>query len=106
MAIDTRDFTKLILSYDVDPRQMQEYYQFIMGNYLPMMQKRGIEMTEVWTVAYGEAPNRQIGFVSRDRDTMMELLDSEAWVTLNEELETFVTDFDYKVVPYREGFQF
>jgi hypothetical protein len=106
MAIDTRDFTKLILTYDVDPHQLQEYYQFVMGNYLPALQKQGIEMTEAWTVAYGEAPNRQIGFVSRDRNTIMELLESEIWHSLNEQLAAFVTEFDYKVVPYREGFQF
>ena len=106
MTIDTREFHKLILSYDVDPRQLQEYYQFVMGSYLPMMQKRGIEMTEAWTMAYGEGPNRQIGFVARDRDTMLDLLESETWASLNEQLNAFVSDFDYKVVPYREGFQF
>lgn len=96
---------KLLLSYEVKPETLQEYYQFIMGRYIPLMQAMGLQMREAWHTAYGQAPNRLIGFVCEERQTMNELLDNDTWYALNEQLEQYVTDFSYKVIPYREGFQ-
>jgi hypothetical protein len=96
---------KLMLSYDVNTESIQEYYQFVMGRYLPALQSMGLQMTEAWHTAYGDLPNRLISFVSPDRETMMSVLDSETWSALNSQLSEFVSDFSYKVVPYRGGFQ-
>jgi hypothetical protein len=96
---------KLLLEYDVVQETLQEYYQFVMGQYVPALQSMGLQMSEAWHTAYGNAPNRLVGFVCSDRQTMDRLLDSELWVDLNEQLEKFVTDLQYKVVPYRGGFQ-
>jgi hypothetical protein len=97
---------KLLLTYEVIQDRQQEYYQFVMGRYLPGMQSLGFQMSEAWHTAYGDAPNRLVGFVATDEEEMHKLLDSELWLTLNEELEGFVVNFDYKFVPYRGGFQF
>ena len=96
---------KLLLTYEIKDEASQEYYQFVMGRYVPVLQSMGLQMSEAWQTAYGDAPNRLIGFVCKDQATMNEVLASENWTALNEELETFVTDFDYKVIPYRGGFQ-
>lgn len=96
---------KLLLSYEIPPQSTQEYYQFVMGQYVPAMQSMGFQMSEAWHTAYGSAPNRLIGFVCRNRQTVDELLASETWQELNEQLEQFVTDLSYKVIPYRGGFQ-
>ncbi len=96
---------KLILTYDIRPNSGQEYYQFVLGKYVPAVQQMGLEMMEAWTASYGDVPNRTLAFVSRDHETMMDLLSDEEWIDLNDELLEFVTDFDYKVVNYRQGFQ-
>ena len=96
---------KLLLEYDVNQENLQEYYQFIMGQYVPALQSMGLQMSEAWHTAYGEAPNRLVGFVCDNRQTMDRLLDSDLWNDLNTELEKFVSDLHYKVVPFRGGFQ-
>lgn len=96
---------KLLLAYDVKSENLQEYYQFVMGSYIPAMQEMGMQMSEAWHTAYGDAPSRLIGFVCETEDIMTELLRSEKWGDLNHQLEQFVTDFSYKVIPYRGGFQ-
>ncbi|MBP9500889.1 MAG: hypothetical protein KBF17_01890 [Candidatus Promineofilum sp.] len=96
---------KLLLEYDVNQNTLQDYYQFIMGQYVPALQTMGLQMSEAWHTAYGQGPNRLIGFVCGDEQTMARLLDSELWNDLNDELEKYVTDLRYKVVPYRGGFQ-
>lgn len=96
---------KLLLEYDVNQETLQEYYQFVMGQYVPALQSMGLQMSEAWHTAYGHAPNRLIGFICDDHQTMNRLLDSELWNDLNDGLEKYVTDLRYKVVPYRGGFQ-
>ena len=96
---------KLLMEYDVNQETLQEYYQFVMGQYVPALQSMGLQMSEAWHTAYGSAPNRLIGFVCSDPQTMNRLLDSDLWTDLNTELEKFVSDLRYKVVPYRGGFQ-
>lgn len=97
---------KLLLSYDVRKEHMQEYYRFMLGRYVPTMQAMGLEMSEAWHTAYGDFPDRLVGFVARERQTVDELLENDSWRSLNEELQRFVTNLEYKLVPYREGFQF
>jgi hypothetical protein len=96
---------KLLLSYEVNAEQMQDYYQFMLGRYVPMLQGLGLEMSEAWHTAYGEQPNRLVGFVARERTAIEKVLASSTWESLTEELVQFVTGFSYKVIPYREGFQ-
>ena len=96
---------KLLMEYDVNQDTLQDYYQFIMGQYVPALQSMGLQMSEAWHTAYGTAPNRLIGFVCGDRQTIDRLLDSDLWLDLNNELEKYVSDLLFKVVPYRGGFQ-
>ena len=96
---------KLLLEYDVNQDTLQEYYQFVMGQYVPTLQSMGLQMSEAWHTAYGDAPNRLLGFVCGDQQTMDNLLISDAWVDLNDQLEKYVTEFHDKIIPYRVGFQ-
>ncbi|MEZ4518632.1 MAG: hypothetical protein R3C44_18040 [Chloroflexota bacterium] len=96
---------KLLLEYEVLQETVQEYYQFVMGRYVPTLQTMGLQMSEAWHTAYGDAPNRLIGFVCSDWDTMQSVLESDTWLDLNTEMEKYVNDFQFKVVPYRGGFQ-
>jgi hypothetical protein len=97
---------KLLLSYNIRVNDMQAYYEFVLGRYIPVMQSMGLEMNEAWHTEYGDYPIRLLGFVSRDQDTLMKLLEDESWEDLNDQLEQFVTDFSYKVIPYSMGFQY
>ncbi|MDT8306066.1 MAG: hypothetical protein RRC07_09030 [Anaerolineae bacterium] len=96
---------KLVLTYHVNEELMQDYYRFMLGRYVPMIQGLGLEMTDAWHTAYGDQPNRLVVFAARERAVIDKVLASSAWESLIEELERFVTDFHYKVIPYREGFQ-
>lgn len=97
---------KLVLTYNIDPDEAQAYYQYVLGQYIPTMQGMGLEVTEAWHTAYGDYPNRLIVFVSRDKETLRQVLDGDSWDELNEQLFEYVTDFEYKVIPYKVGFQF
>ena len=96
---------KVMLTYEIKEELLQDYYQFVMGQYVPALQSMGLQMSEAWQTAYGDAPNRLLGFVCEDQATMMEAINSDTWVSLTDQFENFVTDLTYKVIPYRGGFQ-
>lgn len=97
---------KLLLTYDVSSQHSQEYYRFMLGRYVPVMQALGLDMSDAWHTAYGDFPGRLVGFVARNQETMEGLLEDETWTSLNDELKRFVTGFNYKIIRYRPGFQF
>lgn len=97
---------KLLLAYDVPEATAREYYQFVTGRYVPVLQTLGIQFKDAWLTGYGDFPNRLVEFVARDEATMTAVLTNETWDTLNEHLQRYVENFEYKVIPYREGFQF
>jgi hypothetical protein len=97
---------KLILNYNIRPDVARDYYEFVLGQYVPIMQQMGLEMREAWHTAYGDYPNRQIGFVTRDRDTMTAVIHGDDWESLNDQLLEYVDEFSYKVVPFKPTFQF
>jgi hypothetical protein len=96
---------KLLLNYDVKDNMSEEYRQFILGDFLPAVQKMGLAVTEVWLTAYGDYPERQTELVSRDEETMWRVLNSEEWLELEGRLREFVDGFERKVIPYQPGFQ-
>jgi len=97
--------TKLLLTYDVRDEAVEEYRQFVLGEFLPAVQRMGLAVTEVWHTAWGEYPDRQTELVSRDEDAMWRVLNSEEWDEMEERLKAYVHDLGRKVVPYRPGFQ-
>ena len=96
---------KLLLTYNVNDDASEEYRQFVLGEFLPAVQKMGLAVTEVWLTTYGDYPERQTELVSRDEDTMWRILGSEEWQELEERLNEYVNDFGRKIVPYQPGFQ-
>ena len=97
---------KMLLAYDVVPELQQAYYEFVLGEMIPSAQSMGLVLSEAWHTAYGDYPIRLNGFVAKDRTTLESILKSPEWQQLETKLKRFVVDFNRKIVPYRDGFQF
>jgi hypothetical protein len=65
----------------------------------------GLEPTDAWFTMYGNHPQITAGAQINNHQELTNLLDSTEWLALTERLLNFVTDFSYKVVPARKGFQ-
>jgi len=97
---------KMLISYDVVPELQQAYYEFVLGEMIPTAQSLGLVLSEAWHTAYGEYPIRLNGFVARSRQELDRVLATAEWRQLEDKLKRFVNDYQRKIVPYREGFQF
>lgn len=96
---------KLLMSWDILPGREQEYFEFVVREWIPGIQRLGLEPTDAWFTMYGNHPQIIAGAQIGNQQALEKLLDSTEWLALTERLNNFVTDFSYKVVPARGGFQ-
>jgi len=96
---------KLLMTWDILPGQAQEYFEFIVREFLPGMQKLGVEPTDAWYTAYGDGPQIMVGGVAPNLAEMEKFLTSREWLAVSEKLMQYVENYSYKVVRMRGGFQ-
>jgi len=97
---------KLILTWDINPEHEQEYFEFVVREFLPQVQKIGFQLTDAWVTVYGEQPQIMVGAVLPSIDQIRTVMNSPQWEKLIGKLMNFVTNFDSKIVPASGGFQF
>jgi len=97
---------KLLLAYDVKEYRQEEYYQFIIHEFLPRAQKLGLRFYHVWQTTYGDYPSRLVEFFAEDEATMRRALDHEVWDSIETKLGEYVTDYEKRVVKGKYNFQF
>jgi len=97
---------KLLMSWDIAPEREQEYFEFVIGEWIPGIQRMGLEPTEAWATIYGEYPQIQVALLAADLPEAQRVLNSLDWTRLRDQLFTFVKNYSYKVVPAKGGFQF
>jgi hypothetical protein len=96
---------KLLVTYDVREARQEEYFQYVLGEFVPGVQNLGLHMTEVWHTAYGDYPLRLAGFVAQDYETMVNILNDPTFVGLEDRLKEFVENYERRIVQLRNGFQ-
>lgn len=97
---------KVLLTWDISPEHEQEYFEFVVGEFIPGVQHMGFQPAEAWATVYGQYPQIQVGLLAEDTAQAEKILASQEWSQLQEQLFTFVRNFSYKVVPAKGGFQF
>jgi len=96
---------KLLMTWDIQPGREQEYFEFVVREFVPGMQRLGIQPTEAWYTTYGDRPQILTGGVTESYDRMEDALQTDDWVQLRDSLLDYVTNFEWKVVPASGGFQ-
>lgn len=93
------------MTWDIQSGREQDYFEFVVREFLPSIQRLGLEPSEAWFTMYGECPQIQAGAVSNNSSTLKSVLNSDDWQKLMNQLSDFVENFSYKVIPARTGFQ-
>jgi len=97
---------KVILTWDIAAERDQEYFEFVIGEFIPGVQRLGLQPAEAWATLYGHYPQIQVGLLARDVAQAHKILESGDWAQLQERLFAFVKNYSHKVVAARNGFQF
>ncbi len=96
---------KLLMTWDILPGREQDYFEFVVRDFIPSVQKLGMEPTDAWFTMYGNRPQILAGIQMPSISSMQNILVSEDWKDLTRRLLDYVENLDYKLVQARGGFQ-
>jgi hypothetical protein len=93
------------MTWDIQAGREQDYFEFVVREFLPGIQRLGLEPSDAWFTLYGDRPQILTSAVSPNQSNLERVISSDDWNTLMSRLMDFVENFQYKVVPARTGFQ-
>lgn len=96
---------KLLMSWDIKPGVEQEYFEFVVREFVPGITKLGIQPTEAWYTVYGNCPQILTAGVAESAEAVRIALATEDWQALEHKLETYVDNLEKKVIKAAGGFQ-
>ena len=96
---------KLLMNWDILPGREQEYFEFVVRDFIPAMQRLGMEPSDAWFTMYGDEPQIMVSAQMPSASSLQRILGSEDWKNLTQQLLDYVENFKYKIVQARSGFQ-
>ncbi len=96
---------KILMRWDIRQEKESEYFEFLVHEFIPALNKLGIADILVWYTAYGDCEQKLAEGTTESVEEMKSILKSEEWVILIDKLENHVVDFDLKVIAATHGFQ-
>ncbi len=97
---------KVIMSWDIIPGREQDYFEFVVRNFMPGVQKLGMALSDAWVTIYGDHPQILVGAIVPGFERAQDIVKSEEWGLLNQQLKNYVTNYDLKLARLEGGFQF
>ena len=97
---------KLIMTWDITTDREQEYFEFVIREFIPGVQRLGFELSDAWATVYGGQPQIMVGAVLPSYNQAQRILNSDGWHSLENQLLDYVQNFSQKIIEARGGFQF
>ena len=96
---------KLLMTWDILPGREQEYFEFVVRDFIPGMQRMGMEPSDAWFTMYGDQPQIMAAAQMPTITALQRILVSSDWQSMIQRLLDYVENFNLKVVQARSGFQ-
>jgi hypothetical protein len=96
---------KLLMTWDILTGREQEYFEFVVRDFIPGMQRLGLEPTDAWFTMYGDQPQIMASAQMPTLGSLNSVLESNEWTDLTQLLLNYVENFNYKIVPAKTGVQ-
>jgi hypothetical protein len=97
---------KLIMTWDIMPEHEQEYFEFVIREFIPGVQRLGWELTDAWATVFGNQPQILVGATLPSLNRARQMLASPEWTSLHTKLLDYIENYTQKIVPARSVFQF
>lgn len=103
------DAVKLLMNWDIKTGRDQDYFEFVVREWVPGVTKLGMEPTGAWYTVYSSSnntPQIMAEVLVDNLSKMKEALASDEWHALHDKLLEYVENYDQKIVRVTGGFQF
>ena len=101
------DNVNILMKWDIKDGRDQDYFEFVVREFVPGIGKLGLEPTGAWYTAYSSEYTPQImaEFIADDLESIRRILSSPEWERLKSRLLTHIDNYSHKVVRVSGGFQ-
>lgn len=96
---------KLLMTWDILPGHEQDYFEFVVRDFIPGMQGLGLEPSDAWFTMYGDQPQIMVSAQMDSLAAMQRAMRSTEWLGLTHQLLEYVNNFEHKIVESKPGFQ-
>ncbi len=96
---------KLLMTWDILPGREQEYFEFVVRDFIPGVQRMGMEPSDAWFTMYGSRPQILAAMQMASIGSLQRTMESGDWKDLTQRLLDYVENFQFKIVTARAGFQ-
>jgi hypothetical protein len=96
----------MIMTWDIAPDRDQEYFEFVIREFIPGVQRLGFELSDAWATVFGQQPQIMVGAKIDSMSEAHQILGSTEWKSLNNQLKDYVRNYSIKLVEASGGFQF
>jgi len=93
------------MTWDILPGREQDYFEFVVRDFIPSLQRMGMEPSDAWYTVYGKQPQIMTAAQMPNLRALQDTLKSNEWESLTNTILDYVENFEYKIVPSRTGFQ-
>jgi hypothetical protein len=93
------------MTWDIISGREQEYFEFVVREFIPRLQQLGLEPSDAWFTIYGDMPQITAEVQAADLPTMQRILKTPEWDSLVNRLLDYVENYNSKIVPARSGLQ-
>jgi hypothetical protein len=103
------DSVKILMNWDIKPGRDQDYFEFVVREFVPNMTKMGLEITDGWYTVYSrdeDHPQILAGGIVDNISQMQQILDSDEWASMHDQLMEYVENYQHKIVRVSGGFHF
>ena len=94
------------MTWVISPEKEQEYFEFVVREFIPDVQKLGFKMSDAWMTVYGDRPQILVEAVMPSIDMVRDAITSAHWQNLIDKLLGYVTNFKARIVKSTGSFQF
>jgi hypothetical protein len=96
---------KLLLSWDILPGREQEYFEFVVREFIPSIQALGLEPSDAWLTIYGDHPQILTGVQVQSLGLLNSIITSQEWDLMITKLLDYVDNLEIRKVKTKPGFQ-
>ena len=90
---------KLLMTWDIRPGQEQEYFEFVVRDWIPGIQKMGLQPSQAWFTMYGDQPQIMAEALMPNIQDLQTVLDSSPWddlkIRLLDQINTYRTELNF-----------
>lgn len=98
---------KILMKWDIKPGLDQEYFEFVMREWVPNTTKLGLTPIEAWYSVYtnSDIPKIMAGAIADDEQSMRDIITSDDWADLQDKLMEYVENYSHKIVRVTGDYQ-